>query len=1066
MPRKSAPYPAPRLGGCKIDQHAPDDAATAGTSPKALQLAEESRRLSSKKEFQAAIEKAKLSAEVHAAVYGADHPATIREQISVGWMTIRQGNKSAGQKIIDDAVRKEQAVFGDNAIDSLSTYRLVARFALDGDAASAEKWYRKVFAVLDKKYAKNKTELVAARQHELQTLVSAGDMGIARTFCQQTLDRIQELGMVGSELEAIEFTNMAAILTQLGEVDGALKYYQRALNVPEEAMSAQLRATVLAFIGEIYRDQQEYLEADKYMTQAVAFSRRGYGEKHTTTARHLFTLGWNKYFLADYESGIELLNECLAIRKTLPQDDSLDVANTYTQLGYIYTMAGRVAEGVACFRNAIDAAGRVRDEQSTAMASYYRALGFGLSVVGDPEAGTYLKKSVAIYEAPGTADGRPKAEAFRRYANYLEGRGRYDQAERYLTKALAITSQHESMDAYDAMNRRAMAELHVHRREYPEAISMMSEAIRKLSRTHKPNHQSLLQLRVGIAGVQQYQGNLAAAEEGLKELVPLYKEAVGEHPGTVDALTRLAQVQHGRGKHRKALETFSDARHINFKYLQQQLAMLAPHQQIAYLASRNKTQLHKALEAAFENDEPTAPKKFVEWLLNGKAVSHESLAAYYRRRLIGRKPPARVWRTTRELQAQLPRGSCYVDLVKVTSADQATGNNQGRYLAAVVTPGDLRLTDLGPSDIIDKAVMQAKTVIVESGLSIRNQGEESATQRCNESLLWITGLVWKKLPLVDKFDTIFLSPDSALWMVPWSALPHDLSGNEVLLESHDVRLLVTGRDLFSKPSGPRPERSLIIANPDFGTFDRTESDAEGFFARFAPVKQLHFAGLEAAGIAQHLSRMDGTAPRLLTGQAAVEGAVEKANSPKHLVFSTHGVFFPDGESRRSDNSDILDTLRGVRSADDPASWNQISNRNPLLRSGLVLAGFNSGNTESGDGVLTGREIVGLRLDGTELVVLSACDTAVGDIQSGEGVGGLRQAFQLAGAEQVVASLWSVDDEQTARLMVEFYRKLAAGDSVAKALRNAKLARIESRRKRNGAAHPFFWAAFTLTGKGS
>jgi CHAT domain-containing protein len=132
----------------------------------------------------------------------------------------------------------------------------------------------------------------------------------------------------------------------------------------------------------------------------------------------------------------------------------------------------------------------------------------------------------------------------------------------------------------------------------------------------------------------------------------------------------------------------------------------------------------------------------------------------------------------------------------------------------------------------------------------------------------------------------------------------------------------------------------------------------------------------------------------------------------------------------------------------------------------VLAGANrpTGLAELDDGILTGLEIIGVDLRGTELVVLSACETGVGQVHRGEGVAGIRQAFLLAGAKTVAATLWKVADEETAQLITGFFDRLGRGEEPAAALQSIQTDMIRQRRHKHGAAHPFYWAAFTLTGR--
>ncbi|MBO0722445.1 MAG: CHAT domain-containing protein, partial [Blastocatellia bacterium] len=136
-------------------------------------------------------------------------------------------------------------------------------------------------------------------------------------------------------------------------------------------------------------------------------------------------------------------------------------------------------------------------------------------------------------------------------------------------------------------------------------------------------------------------------------------------------------------------------------------------------------------------------------------------------------------------------------------------------------------------------------------------------------------------------------------------------------------------------------------------------------------------------------------------------------------------------------------------------------KDPLLRSGLALAGANEGKSGDDDGVLTALEAASLYLSGTKLVVLSACDTGVGEVMRGEGVQGLRRALILAGSESQVISLWPVSDEATKNLMIQYYKVLLQGQGRGEGLRQVQLRMLRYRKKWQ---HPFYWAAFIQSGE--
>jgi CHAT domain-containing protein len=214
---------------------------------------------------------------------------------------------------------------------------------------------------------------------------------------------------------------------------------------------------------------------------------------------------------------------------------------------------------------------------------------------------------------------------------------------------------------------------------------------------------------------------------------------------------------------------------------------------------------------------------------------------------------------------------------------------------------------------------------------------------------------------------------------------------------------------------------------------------------------------------------------VLTGAAAGEAAVKAASAGRRVVhFATHGFFLdsrcePAPAGVRAVGG-LVTASPAARPATPPPGAAAVAAArvdNPLLLSGLALAGANrraAARADRDDGILTAEEIAGLDLHGTEWAVLSACDTGLGEIRAGEGVFGLRRAFQIAGARTVIMSLWPVDDRATRSWMhtlyaARFQRQL----DTAAAVREAGLAMLRERRTARLSTHPFYWAAFVAAG---
>jgi CHAT domain-containing protein len=322
---------------------------------------------------------------------------------------------------------------------------------------------------------------------------------------------------------------------------------------------------------------------------------------------------------------------------------------------------------------------------------------------------------------------------------------------------------------------------------------------------------------------------------------------------------------------------------------------------------------------------------------------------------------------------------------------------------------------------------------------------------------------------------VIISPDGALNFISFATLltPDD----QFLSQKYLLRYVTSGRDLLREKKSPKKGRVFIFGNPDFSgqvVLAATNVTGNPFALRqleqrdLASVRLLQLPGTarECALLFEQGRKWEWTT-KVFSGAEATEAQLDALESPYILHIATHGFFLPDIEPPRPEPFERLRGIGGVKpfGASGSMSMNMapsfgplVALKNPMHRSGLALAGAQStleawkrGETPptDNDGILTAAEVGVLKLDGTWLVVLSACDTGIGEIKAGEGVLGLRRGFIQAGTENLLMTLWSVADKETARFMLDFYDAAHRSGDAGQALADVERDWLVRLRKERG-----------------
>jgi CHAT domain-containing protein/tetratricopeptide (TPR) repeat protein len=368
-----------------------------------------------------------------------------------------------------------------------------------------------------------------------------------------------------------------------------------------------------------------------------------------------------------------------------------------------------------------------------------------------------------------------------------------------------------------------------------------------------------------------------------------------------------------------------------------------------------------------------------------------------------------------DLMAALAPDAVFVDIVRYSQVSGGRFSGRG-YLAYVIARGpDIRRIDLGVATDIDAAVASWR----------RSIAAEESTKAPDVLKTRVWDPIAAELPA--GISTIYVCPDGDLSRIPWPALPGSRPGT-VLLEEYALVVAPAGPWLASQlvrtpASAATKDNLLVIGNVDYG------AAPDGVNVAYPPLRA------SAAEARQCLAAFAAGADAMLEGRTATTTDVgQRLGTARYAHIASHGFF--DERALSAERVRSERQLRDWVFSPEGTERAGVGARNPFAYVGLALAGANDPRA---GGVLTGLDVVGLRLEQLQLCVLSACETGLGDQTEGFGTTGLQQAFHVAGCPNVMGSLWKVDDAATAALMAQFYHELRANKRPpAEALRHAQL----------------------------
>jgi CHAT domain-containing protein/tetratricopeptide (TPR) repeat protein len=886
---------------------------------------------------------------------------------------------------------------------------------------------------------------------------------------------------------ALSVNNLGSLYRHQGCYAKAEPLYTRALQIWEKALGAEHPnvATCLSNLAILYWEQGRYTEEEPLVKRTIQIREKTQGADHPDVAREVNNLANLYKDQGRYADAEPLYLRALKIFEKALGADHPDVARSVNNLASLYRLQGRYTEEEPLVKRALQICEKAFGPEHPDVARYVNNLASlyrhqGRYADAEP---LYLRALQILEKALG-AEHPDVAHSLSSLANLYQTQGRYADAEPLYLRALQIREKAlgaEHPDVADGLNN--LANLYQDQGRYTDAEPLYLRALRIQEKVLGPEHPEVATSLSNLADLYGAQGQYAEATELESRAWSIQRGNMWDNGSVLAERNALEYSQFLIKETARYLSILLDApggqTADNEKITH--VVLSSKGQVTDEILARNRSLVTESDSAAIKLSDTLRFARFALSKLYVDGLGKDRVDVYRGKLEKATKEKERLEvelarsssRFQREQElwdanalivtAALPTSAVLVEFMRYDHRTESKNQDvEPRYLALVISGSGARsVFPLGAASDMDTAVYWYRQ-------QFRNvQNLEKATYTTVAGNLY--RLAWRPFEaLLENASTVFVAPDGNLNLVSFAGLKDD--NGKYLIEKYPIQYLSTGRDLLRlKDKTPSGTGLLAMGDPDF--------DLSYGMSTVAAIGTAILAGLNLRSSCEALNRLN--VPRLpntrkevesvaaswrMTGATAAayfgSDATEenfKQNAPgKRIIhLATHGFYISDECQKK------LNTLGGFGTQDGG-----YVGENPLLLSGLLLAGANKHNEGANeakreDGIVTAEEVAGMNLRGTDLVVLSACETGLGTVRSGEGVYGLRRAFQMAGARTVISALWPIDDKATAEFMGQLFS--AQNETMPQTVRRIALSRISALRLQGKSDHPFFWAAFVATG---